>query len=566
MPSVFHRQQIARPPWPFRLNPDSAQAQGLAGWLVPEMQLGKTAKDLKNWRYDATVNGSASVVVADPVIGSAWSLPLTSGNYLNLAITDNTHPFDVANLRSLSVWVLANVFTAGNHIAHCATTSTPAHYWRMYTEGSGKITFTVNIGGVISTQRTTTAIVNSNNTWHHIAVEWNGTTINKIWGNGQAMSFEAGSPLDVGYGELSVGNRPGGDADSWNGRISDLRLYSIPLTDALAYAIYEPVTRFELFRPDSQRSFFGNLFTFTPPSGYGQGSGAGIGGKSDPWTINLKPPVGSFIDYRNPITQGLLSDWLIHEHAGTRITNLVGGGEDGVLTGANLLRDTWFLGGVLRQSSVDINSYAQFSASRYAFDRLDRFTIRTVLWFTDNTTTTGKVAWCGNDDAAASELGIAFVVNRNNPNDIRINFRVNNSPIGMVLNSAGGVTLTNGWNDIIITYDGSGSAAGFIGTYVNGIIIPLTIEVNSLSTASHSSTQPWRLGRAGTLSVLGSSAGFRYLRHSIWNRVLAAGEVLSLYTDPYQYVMAGFTREFRTPPVSGEGSETIYTRQQFSVP
>ena len=52
------------------------------------------------------------------------------------------------------------------------------------------------------------------------------------------------------------------------------------------------------------------------------------------------------------------------------------------------------------------------------------------------------------------------------------------------------------WQHVVVTYDGSGKAEG-IKLYVDGVMAPLNLEVNKLTTSSQAKT-PTRLGQRST--------------------------------------------------------------------
>ncbi|MDX2023867.1 MAG: LamG-like jellyroll fold domain-containing protein [Deltaproteobacteria bacterium] len=73
------------------------------------------------------------------------------------------------------------------------------------------------------------------NTWHHVAVTWDGATGTlKTYVEGVKVDESAGAPgaLASASGNLFVGSRAGGSANKFNGLIDDFRLYNTVLSDA----------------------------------------------------------------------------------------------------------------------------------------------------------------------------------------------------------------------------------------------------------------------------------------------------------------------------------------------
>ncbi|GBL26578.1 hypothetical protein EMGBS8_05260 [Verrucomicrobiota bacterium] len=74
------------------------------------------------------------------------------------------------------------------------------------------------------------------------------------------------------------------------------------------------------------------------------------------------------------------------------------------------------------------------------------------------------------------------------------------------------------WQHVFLTYDGSGKAEG-IKLYVDGVMAPLNLEVNKLTTSSQAKT-PTRLGQRSTSEFFDGAA--QELR--FYNRALTGSE------------------------------------------
>lgn len=126
-----------------------------------------------------------------------------------------------------------------------------------------------------------------------------------------------------------------------------------------------------------------------------------------------------------------------------------------------------------------------------------------------------------------------------------------------VFNSAA-LTL-NAWNHVVITYDGSSTAAGVV-NYINTVVQLNTINADSLSATSQSVSNMY-LGRNATSGVYFS--GYMGIVR-IWNSVLSVGEISQDYNG-------GNMNNITVSPSTNifdwrAGTDALYTGSTWAFP
>jgi hypothetical protein len=107
--------------------------------------------------------------------------------------------------------------------------------------------------------RTGSAIAVSDTEWHHIAYTYDGTTWSGYLDGSVVFSGGASFTLTEGTSVFIIMSANGSVAP-FNGAVDDIRIYDRGLTAGEIGEIYNPSTRWELFRQDTP---YGQLFTTT---------------------------------------------------------------------------------------------------------------------------------------------------------------------------------------------------------------------------------------------------------------------------------------------------------------
>ncbi len=90
---------------------------------------------------------------------------------------------------------------------------------------------------------------------------------------------------------------------------------------------------------------------------------------------------------------------------------------------------------------------------------------------------------------------------------------------------------TAAWHNIVVTYDGSSTAAG-VKVYVDGVSKALTVIADTL-TGTIANTKTLRMGMRTEGTQLKLPNNTKMGATSLWNRVLAAADIMVLYNSPY---------------------------------
>lgn len=232
-----------RPLWPFCVNWDSPQAQGLVRWWP--LGLGFARQDLVAGVM-MTVNGDVTVAT-DPVMRQAYIGDAT-GDKLTVAST----PLTAAPL-SLCTWVYStgtgeegslalddgrsndDLFTIGK---------TGTEVIRARTGSSA--------GGGTSAQATSSTI--TNNVWTHICGVYAAANDRRCFANGGNKGTNATSVTPTGIANTTIGARDTPATNTWTGMLADARIYNRALTD-LEVASYfsNPRLSLDLYYPLGRR-------------------------------------------------------------------------------------------------------------------------------------------------------------------------------------------------------------------------------------------------------------------------------------------------------------------------
>lgn len=237
--------------WP-RLNRRSRQAQGLVAWWP---LLGRSSGPLLDFAgsNNGTLRGN-TVWSAHPEVGPMLSFD-GSGDDVDLAVnTALTSSF------SLAAWVVVRSYTAlgvivgrleGNPWQHnyyltLSDTDLPSRFQCGFYDSSGG-----DWRGIQSASTFTTNVL------YHLLATWDADSdVLSLYVNGRlsaSNTYSGATPSN--RGNLYIGSENGGG--SWfNGWIGEVRLYDRAHTAGEAYQLYDPRTRWELYRRETPLLWF----------------------------------------------------------------------------------------------------------------------------------------------------------------------------------------------------------------------------------------------------------------------------------------------------------------------
>lgn len=246
------------------------------------------------------------------------------------------------------------------------------------------------------------------------------------------------------------------------------------------------------------------------------------------WQTGAKPPLGTQIDWSDPINRGLVGYWLMNEGAGDRIYDLSGNGRTGTITAG-----TWAAG-----PDGPCLAFTQASSSNISLGDLKGLegeaAITLAGWFRSNENANASVAdniWkksgSGTDTLAVSWDQSDYIpFSLTNAAEARVT--VNSNPIKNWLT----------WHFITCVYDGA-----YLYVYVDGkLACTPAAQTGLVYTSAHT----FYIGD-NSANTWNGLVGLQYF----YNRALSPSEIARLYREPF----AGFQRERPELCVSAGGGE-----------
>lgn len=225
------------------------------------------------------------------------------------------------------------------------------------------------------------------------------------------------------------------------------------------------------------------------------------------WTT--KPPLGTQLDWANPLNNGLVGFWVFNEGMGDKVNDLSGNANTGTLTNMAFPSTTtsgWNPGRLGPAIAFDgVNDYID-AGSRNSLNLISEFTLE---------------AWVKKQ----SQLGYRILVAKGYW-VYMLGYYVNDNFIVYVnnadsLSSAVGSAKNNEWQHIVWTHSAASDKV-----YINSI---LNVTGDLPDPASDPSSALTIGGDPASLySFDGSIDEVR-----IWNRALSASEIMELYINPY---------------------------------
>ena len=181
--------------------------------------------------------------------------------------------------------------------------------------------------------------------------------------------------------------------------------------------------------------------------------------------------------------ESLVSHYTMNEGGGDVVGDSVGGvngarNGDTSWSGPHIGPHLWF---------INNNSWVDMGAAAHAFERTDAFSFS--FWFFKNSAQTEQGSIISKMKNSAPFRGYEVSVN-NKKLGILI---VNTYSTGNRISLTGTADIaTTGWKHIVVTYDGSSTAAG-VKAYVDGVEDTLTVNTDALSGSIKDASAPFKL-------------------------------------------------------------------------
>ena len=225
---------------------------------------------------------------------------------------------------------------------------------------------------------------------------------------------------------------------------------------------------------------------------------------------SLKPPLGTPIDWSNPLSRGLVGSYLFNEGSGDKVYNLV----TGIPADITTLWTSTYKGCELDFGTEAQHRIVTFSETAIAkLPATGKFSI--IVANTPCTGATGNAylyQWWG-------AIGNLVLLPNGSYDTGGYRLYINGT-----IGSEAGVNLSNTFNVAALT-----AIPGSQHMYHDGkLVISGTSDLSALSDVSS--------GILGASFDTGNVFGGTCLYCYLWNRKLTANEVMSLYGDPYQII------------------------------
>jgi len=233
----------------FTLNTQSTQARGLVGWWPTLGQYGNTAtvRDYVANRFPMTQYNTPTWQ-NDGVFGEALLYDDAATEYLEVAASPvASEPF------SFSAWYKTNDLGANQVLLSLGDSGSGLYYALILTGNvaapyDGYVTAWAFDGDLNSLAFTSMAF--SANVWQHAVAVFASNGSIKVYVNGGHVGTSAVAHGAITINQIAIGVSADGTPSNYmSGQISDARLYNRALTAAEIWQMYDPATRWELYKP-----------------------------------------------------------------------------------------------------------------------------------------------------------------------------------------------------------------------------------------------------------------------------------------------------------------------------
>jgi hypothetical protein len=254
------RTWTQKPEWPYEINLDSDQAQGLIRWFSCDPAGGGTLIDLIA-RNDGTLTSGASFVTGSGDNEGAVLQFDGSDDYVDCGDIDQ-----IDGVSALSVSMRVRPASTGFYVFAAKTNSSANQGWFFQNDGgtgqSGPDVLLFYDGGAAASGETGSGTL-APATWQHIAFRFDGSGATsaarlRMWVNGdeKTLSFAGsiGATLTASATSLRLGRWEGSSAP-FHGEMRDIRIYNTAIAPTTIAAMYDPDTRWDLCWKPGPRAF-----------------------------------------------------------------------------------------------------------------------------------------------------------------------------------------------------------------------------------------------------------------------------------------------------------------------
>jgi hypothetical protein len=245
--------RLARPAWPFRLNTESPQARGLALWY-PHV-VGRAFRDESgNGRHSTP---SATGLTLDDVVGTPiGGLGIRFQNSTDEVILPNISTAIPLPL-SIAMWVMSSTAGADQDVQTVLSSGNggAGNYGIYLSVGGSRLSVFTGLGGGIGSSVWINGTANTITVgrWHLVGVSLTSAS-QALYVDGQASGTD--NDLQDGFLATTLLGRRDDDLSGFSGVIAETRIYNRVLTAAEWWALYDPRTRWDLYRPPTSAAWF----------------------------------------------------------------------------------------------------------------------------------------------------------------------------------------------------------------------------------------------------------------------------------------------------------------------
>lgn len=228
----FRDEKIIRPVWPFALNHNSPQAQGLVAWYPMAHPGGNKLFDFIGGR-DLPPGGGGWPLTD---FGVGWD---TASTY---TASISSTPLTAVPL-TIACWAMP--FGTGNRVwGMVGRTGTTWDGW--YIEIEGGVWKAATAAGSLSYVKAADAASVVARTLYHIAAVYESDSSRKLYVNGRLVATNTSSATPSNVNGIRIGAGFIGGAN-FDGITSEARIYNRALSPAEVFALYDPQTRYDLY-------------------------------------------------------------------------------------------------------------------------------------------------------------------------------------------------------------------------------------------------------------------------------------------------------------------------------
>jgi len=228
----------SQPPlWPFTINRDSPQAEGLVAWW-PFVALGNaTLYDLSGNNNNGVItNMAANPWLANEVLGG-HSLDFDGAND-QVNVTGNNLPTGSQTTFTMSAWANGSAGPDAIVIWGSQTANNGPHLYRI---DASNWRFGIWDGVNID-------IAAVSNVWTHLVATFDGTN-GRFYRDGILTAGPTVMTSDPDTQTLRIASNLFDNVDNFLGQITDVRIYNRALSTAEAWQLFDPSTRWDLSYP-----------------------------------------------------------------------------------------------------------------------------------------------------------------------------------------------------------------------------------------------------------------------------------------------------------------------------